>query len=229
MVRQNRTGLSKSGFRAAGLAAGIAAAVVLTGCGGAEQQAGPAQDQAPQESTVESSPSPEPTTEEKTEPAQSSEAKATKPRPPKDKQRLCKSADLRLSLGRGDAGAGTHWRPLRFTNAGDSPCVIQGFPGVSFVADDDGHQVGAAAYRDGKKGPAITLQPGETAHAPVGFTQIHNFPAAECKPTAVRGLRVYPPQETASMFLEQKGTGCANADINGYQLKVQTIRPGAGM
>ena len=120
------------------------------------------------------------------------------------------------------------WRPLRFTNKSASPCVVHGFPGVSFVAGDDGHQVGAAAFRDGSKGAAITLQPGQVAYAPVGFTQVRNFDAGDCKPTPVRGLRVYPPQETASMFLPAGGTGCANTDLPGNQLKVQTIQRGAG-
>ncbi|MGH3949110.1 MAG: DUF4232 domain-containing protein, partial [Pseudonocardiaceae bacterium] len=50
----------------------------------------------------------------------------------------------------------------------------------------------------------------------------------ECKPTEVRGLRVYPPQETRSLFVEYSTTGCANEDIPGNQLTVQTIRPGSG-
>ncbi|MGH3470351.1 MAG: DUF4232 domain-containing protein, partial [Thermocrispum sp.] len=114
------------------------------------------------------------------------------------------------------------------TNKSGSACVIQGFPGVSFVAGNDGHQVGAAAYRDGAKGSPVTLKPGATAYAAVGFTQVRNFDPADCKPTPVRGLRVYPPQETESMFLRNSGTGCANADLGDNQLKVQTIRPGRG-
>lgn len=120
------------------------------------------------------------------------------------------------------------WRPLRFTNKSSSPCVIQGYPGVSYVAKD-GHQVGAAAYREGHKGAPITLRPGATAHAPVGFAQVHNWDPSECKPTAVQGLRVYPPQETHSLAIENPTTGCANDNLdNGYQLTVQTMQPGAG-
>ncbi|MQA61657.1 MAG: DUF4232 domain-containing protein [Actinophytocola sp.] len=141
---------------------------------------------------------------------------------------LCTSKDLKLSLGEGSGAAGTVWRPLRFTNTSGATCEIQGFPGVSYVAGDDGHQVGAAAYRDGSKGAGVTLRAGQTAHAPVGFAQVGNYDPADCEPTEVRGLRVYPPQETNSMYLPDPGTGCANEDLESNQLKVQTIQPGEG-
>ncbi|MBP2321679.1 hypothetical protein JOF56_002064 [Kibdelosporangium banguiense] len=135
----------------------------------------------------------------------------------------CKAASLKLSIGNGDAAAGTVYRQLVFTNIGAAPCVLQGFPGVSYVAGDDGHQVGPAAVRVGTKGEAITVAPGASAEAPVGFTQVRNFDEAVCKPTAVRGLRVYPPQETASMFIPLEGTGCAG-NPPGQQLSVKTIQ-----
>lgn len=137
----------------------------------------------------------------------------------------CLAADLELALGPGEGAAGTHYRPLRFTNVSDSPCVIHGFPGVSYVAGDDGHQVGAAAYRTGEKGDPVTLQPGRTAHADVGFVQVRNYDADECKPTPVRGLRVYPPHETNSMYVRAPGTGCAEFP-GGQQLTVATVKPG---
>jgi Protein of unknown function (DUF4232) len=141
---------------------------------------------------------------------------------------LCKSADLKLSLGHGDAAAGTAYRPLVFTNISDHSCVIQGFPGVSYVGGPDGHQIGRPAEREGNKGPAITLGRGEQANAVIGFATVQNYDAAVCRPEAVRGLRVYPPQETASMYLENAGTGCANENLPGNQLTVRTVEKGAG-
>ena len=139
----------------------------------------------------------------------------------------CKAAELRLSIGRGSAAAGTTYRPLQFTNTGQRNCTIQGFPGVSYVAGDDGHQVGPAAYRDGVKGASITLAPGEVASATVGFVQVLNYDPAVCRPTAVRGLRVYPPHDTAAMFLPMDGTGCAGSPP-GNQLTVRTVQRGLG-
>lgn len=145
-----------------------------------------------------------------------------KPAPPADPSE-CKVADLKLSLGGGDAAAGTMYRELRFTNKGSRTCKIQGFPGVSYVAGEDGHQVGPAAFRTGTKGPAISLKPGMTVFAPVGFVQVRNYDPAVCKPTSVRGLRVYPPHEYDSMYVPAPGTGCAG-DPGGNQLTVGTIQ-----
>src|SRR4051794_37282574 len=55
---------------------------------------------------------------------------------------LCKAGDVQLSLGQGDAGAGSVYRPLLIKNVSAKPCILQGFPGVSYVAGADGHQVG---------------------------------------------------------------------------------------
>lgn len=136
---------------------------------------------------------------------------------------LCKAANLKLSVRDGDAAAGTVYRNLVFTNVSSAPCTIQGFPGVSYVTGDNGQQVGEPAVRVGTKGAAIKLAPGQSAVALVGFTQVANYDPAVCKPTEVRGLRVYPPQETASMFVPLAGTGCAG-NPPGQQLSVKTIQ-----
>ncbi|PXY37580.1 DUF4232 domain-containing protein [Prauserella flavalba] len=210
-------------------AAGAALTLLLAACGEGTQDA--AQNPAvPSSSTSSSAQSETPSTTQEQQPAsETSEPGTSQGQPaPADASGLCKSGDLRLSLGHGDAAAGTQYRPLQFTNVGGDACVIQGFPGVSYVAGADGHQVGAAAFREGTKGSPVTLNPGDMAYAEVGFVQVRNYEAAECRPTEVRGLRVYPPQETESMFIEAPGTGCAGEDIPGNQLTVRTIQPGSG-
>jgi hypothetical protein len=126
-------------------------------------------------------------------------------------------------MGSGEGAAGTVYRPVLFTNKSNRMCTIQGFPGVSYVTGDDGHQVGSAAVRVGAKGAAITLVPGASAQAPVGFTQVRNYDTAVCKPTTVRGLRVYPPHDTASVFIPLDGMGCAG-NPPGQQLSVKTVQ-----
>ncbi|GHG05457.1 hypothetical protein GCM10017567_22040 [Amycolatopsis bullii] len=138
---------------------------------------------------------------------------------------LCKSGDVKLSLGQGDAGAGSVYRPLLITNSSGKPCTIQGFPGVSYVAGADGHQVGKDAFREGTKGNAVKLNPGQTAAADIQFVNVRNFDPGTCQPTAVKGLRIYLPQETASNFVPSEGTGCASTKIPGNQLAVKTVHP----
>lgn len=138
---------------------------------------------------------------------------------------LCKAGDVQLSLGQGDAGAGSVYRPLLIKNASSKPCLIQGFPGVSYVAGADGHQVGKDAFREGTKGNAVKLNPGQSAASDIQFVNVQNFDPGTCQPTPVKGLRIYLPQETASNFVPSEGTGCASTKIPGNQLAVKTVHP----
>jgi hypothetical protein len=139
----------------------------------------------------------------------------------------CKPANLKLSLGPSDGAAGHIYQALRFTNSSSQNCVIVGFPGVSYVTGSNGAQVGSPADRDGAIGSEIILKPGQVASALVTLTDVGVFDPAVCKPTPTLGLRVYPPDSTASMFVAQNGTGCAGTAPSS-QLRVQTIKPGLG-
>jgi uncharacterized protein DUF4232 len=137
----------------------------------------------------------------------------------------CKVADLGLRLNDGEGTAGTYYRALIFTNKGERTCTIQGFPGVSYVTGDDGHQVGQAAERNGAKKPAVTLKPGDSANVTIGFRDVGAFDEASCQPTETRGLRVYPPHEYDSMFVAADGRGCAGK-VSESQLTVTSVVPG---
>jgi len=94
---------------------------------------------------------------------------------------------------------------LQLKNVGSSACTLYGYPGVSWVAGADGHQVGAAAARQadstGDAEQTVTLAPGALASAPLDIVDAAAFSRSQCKPVPVRGLRVYPPGENAALFL----------------------------
>jgi len=141
---------------------------------------------------------------------------------------LCRTADLGLSLGGSDGAAGSSYTPIRFTNHGAAACTLHGYPGVSFVAGDAGTQVGPAASEDpgGMSVTTVTIAPGAVASAVLQTTQYLNYPAVTCRATAVRGLRIYPPGNTAAGFLSlPAGTmACAGTRI----LSVQPVQAGNG-
>ncbi len=212
------------------LSGGAAVVLLLAGCntGGTASPADPDVPTIPGSTSQQAEPpasTPAPTTT--APPPSTVQNQQPPPTPASGSSTECKVADLKLSFGGGDAAAGTAYRALVFTNKGSRTCTIQGFPGVSYVAGEDGHQVGPAAYRTGKKGPAVTLKPGGSAYADIGFVQVRNFDPAVCKPTDVRGLRIYPPHEYNSMFIAAPGTGCAGTPP-GNQLTVATVQPGTG-
>lgn len=136
----------------------------------------------------------------------------------------CAVSDLRLTLGQGQGAAGSTQIPLVFTNVGGRACVLEGFPGVSYVQGGaDGAQVGAAATRSGDPHGAVTLPANGTATALVRAVNVQNYPADTCAPTAVAGLRVYPPGDTASIFVPYATEGCAATGDGLNQLAVQAV------
>lgn len=133
----------------------------------------------------------------------------------------CRTADLRATLSGGDGAAGTIYYRLRLTNAGAHPCALGGYSGVSFV-DGSGQQVGASAQRDAGAGRPrlLELAPGQTAQARLGVAEAGNYDAAQCRPVTVGGLRVYPPNQTASLIVRHRFDACADQDV-----QLLTIEP----
>ncbi|WP_462188258.1 DUF4232 domain-containing protein [Frankia sp. CcWB2] len=114
----------------------------------------------------------------------------------------CRTAQLALSSIDRQGTAGSDYERLVLTNIGHSPCVVRGFPGVSFV-DAAGRQVGAAAEHTGPVGAPVRLVPGGAATAVLRI--LHLGVAEGCTPPSgtapVAVLRVYPPGNTEALRL----------------------------
>ena len=107
---------------------------------------------------------------------------------------------------------------LQLRNTGSSACTLYGYPGVSWVAGADGHQVGAAATRQADPSgteTTVTLAPGALASAPLDIVDAAVFSPSTCKPVPVRGLRVYPPGENAALFLSMPTAAGAYGECSG--------------
>ncbi|MBW0103851.1 DUF4232 domain-containing protein, partial [Pseudonocardia sp. KRD291] len=109
------------------------------------------------------------------------------------------------------------------TNVGSRTCSLRGFPGVSYVGGDGGAQVGPSAVMSGPRGGDIRLGVGGSAGAPMKLANVVNFDPGECRPVPVRGLRVYPPGDTASLFVPREGRGCSATPSGGDQLSGRTL------
>jgi hypothetical protein len=132
----------------------------------------------------------------------------------------CAHHQLHASLGRGNGAAGHVYWPIVFTNVSDAACTLRGYPGVSAVAGDDGHQVGAPARRESRKVTTVTLRAhGGTASALLAHTDA-DIPAPRlCRKTHVRGFRVYAPGQTLAFYLPRAHTTCRLARFG------DTVRP----
>lgn len=140
----------------------------------------------------------------------------------------CATAHLAVSLGDGQGAAGSVIYPLHFTNKGSAACTLTGYPGVSLVAPGNGQQVGAAAQRDGGPTPTVTLAPGAEATANIRMVNYQNFSAGDCAPTAVSGLRVYPPGNTAAAYVSftKAQQACSKNPPGGSGLGVRPVTAG---
>jgi Protein of unknown function (DUF4232) len=138
----------------------------------------------------------------------------------------CATSVLSGSLGSAGAAAGSTYYSIEFTNTSSSACTLYGYPGVSFVTAS-GSQVGTPATEDAVyPRQLVTLAPGATAHAELGVATAQNYPSSTCSPVSVSRLKVYPPGQTAALFLAISTTACSNPSVS--ILTVQTVQPGAG-
>jgi hypothetical protein len=202
-----------------------ATVVVAAGCQGHSTTAGSLSATAPATGAAGSSGGTSTSAAQTTPPTKDGSAATTPP--------ACTAASLTLALGPGaGAAAGSRYPALQFTNVGNTACVLTGFPGVSYVAGDDGHQVGAPAVRTGPAGGPVTLAHGQTGSAVVQEANTQNFPPDDCRPVPVRGFRVYPPNDTTAMFVpfgSADTTACSSTSMpGGQQLFVHSVAAGSG-
>jgi len=189
-------------------AAAAAATLLLGGCGNGGAQGGPtAQPGAPTASPpAPSSASGAAGPEASSPPASIQPATRTGPAP-------CKAAGLAASTdATGGGAAGSVYLELILTNTGAGPCLLRGFPGVSLTANAGGEPIGAAAVRDASSTVTdVVLAPGQAGTATLRYTQAGNYP--DCSRTEAAGFRIYPPGDTASLFIADPRDACANTDI----------------
>lgn len=135
----------------------------------------------------------------------------------------CTASDLAVSLTPGQDNGMSH-RSLNivFTNKDSRTCTLYGYPGVSFVSGPNGSQVGKAADRSQQGGGTVTLTPGKSTTSALRVAQTGVYPADQCRPVQVAGLRVYAPGDTAWSFVSEPQTACSGSTDT--QLEVDVVR-----
>lgn len=134
----------------------------------------------------------------------------------------CATSQLSAEITNEQGAAGSRLVDIVLTNTSGEECTLTGFPGVSAVTGNDGTQLGPAALREtGTEAATVTLAPGAQARAGLKITNVGLLDAAACQPQDADGLRIYPPENTDSLYVAVPGLqGCAGeVDI----LSVQPI------
>ncbi|MBT2553343.1 DUF4232 domain-containing protein [Arthrobacter sp. ISL-5] len=126
---------------------------------------------------------------------------------------LCKASTLKATTdATGGGAAGSVYMELILTNTGKASCHLKGFAGVSLTSGPNGQPIGAPAQRDTTVPVGdVLLAPGQSGTAVLRYTQAGNYP--DCTKTPAAGFRVYPPEDTASLFVARPSDACSNASI----------------
>jgi hypothetical protein len=125
-----------------------------------------------------------------------------------------------LRVPPGGAYAGGAYYYLEFNNQSGHTCTLRGYPGVSAVSLN-GKQLGSPAGWGAPATHTVTLANGATASSELQIADTANFGTrcfvkqpqpghAGTLPTAA-GLRVYPPNQTASKVIPYPLQACAHS------------------
>ena len=128
----------------------------------------------------------------------------------------CRTRDLVASINtKGGGTAGSLYVRLVLRNVSGRVCHTGGFPGVSYVGDGNGTQIGAPAdWVHRAQLRTLVVRPGGRLVATLREVDALNYPARVCRPRTTDGLRVYPPNQTTSTFVAQRTTGCRNKAVH---------------
>jgi Protein of unknown function (DUF4232) len=122
----------------------------------------------------------------------------------------CATSSLNVTLGPSSGYAGGVYQTIVFTNTSGTTCTLFGYPGVSLVSAPPYKQIGLAAQR-----ASTVLQ----------IVDALNFGSATCSPTQAAFLRVFPPNQTAPVFLPDTSQICAQPV---QTLFISAVQAGAG-
>ena len=138
----------------------------------------------------------------------------------------CPNGSLQLKLGLGQGYAGGTYEVIDFTNTSGATCTLYGYPGVSLVSGPPYAQIGLAAKRTSTTPvKQITLAPGATANAVVQIVDALNFPTTTCSPVKSTNMRVFPPNQTISVYLPYASYGCSKSV---QTLFIAAVQAGSG-
>ena|SRR5271165_3676839 len=138
----------------------------------------------------------------------------------------CLAAGLHGQLGVSQGTAGTIYQVIVLTNTSNVTCTLYGYPGVSFVTGVGGSQVGKPATKNPAVAKAlVTLAPSAKADVLLAVHDAGAMP--NCKITSVDWLRIYPPGDYGSIYVQYKTLACAAANSQPI-MSVTPVRAGAG-
>jgi Protein of unknown function (DUF4232) len=91
------------------------------------------------------------------------------------------------------------------------------------AVDLAGRQLGSPAAREaGSPVRSIVVAPGGSASAALRIANTGVFPSTSCRSTTAAGLRVYPPNQTASKVVPYPVGACTRSGVTYLHVKAVT-------
>jgi hypothetical protein len=123
----------------------------------------------------------------------------------------------------GNGAAGSFYYTLEFTNLSGHSCTLAGYPGVSALSLG-GIRLGRSAGRNAAHPTkTVTLANGASATAVLRLTDVGAFSPSQCGLVTAAGLRVYPPNQTASKVIPYPFAACSHSSGPVY-LNVESVQ-----
>jgi Protein of unknown function (DUF4232) len=139
----------------------------------------------------------------------------------------CQTSGLVVWMNtQGSNAAGSVYYTLNFTNLSGHACTLDGHPGVSAVSLSGRRVGGPAAWAPPAARP-VTLATGATAYAVLQYSNVvtSNSGPRPCDPVMAAGLRVYPPDQTASRIVPIPLKACSTSVTYLHVRPVQQDQP----
>ncbi len=120
----------------------------------------------------------------------------------------CKAGQLTGRATATGAAAGNRYVTVVLTNTADSPCTLQGYPGVS-LADASGTRIGQPAQREAGATPGRVTLAASTGKASFLVHTTADVNGTGCQPPSTT-INVIPPNDTGTVHVAGAVTVCGD-------------------
>lgn len=124
----------------------------------------------------------------------------------------CTVADLRVTVEADPRpyGADHYGLKLILTNVAAQRCLLTGYPRVAFAKAPDGPAAGADFTRTpSARQLELRMATGAAGEVLMRLARVGTYDPAVCRPAPVAGFRVYPPEQSESVFVPYPTETCS--------------------
>jgi len=128
----------------------------------------------------------------------------------------CSASDLNLSIGPSDGTAGTVYTDAVFTNQSLRTCTLRGYPTITLVGTSNVPLGSTATFNTSFPVTTVTLHPGDSAHAAMGYPEPGNFAPGTCSATSLN-LKVTAPNTSSYLETPFVNKSCPGFSVTAIQ------------